>query len=106
MAENFKKVYQGQPGTSASSPLFTVGAATQIVVRHIRVVNNDTSDRTLKLWHDGNGDGQVILPATTIKAGSWAEFDGAISLEASDTFYGQASVNTKITVTVYGLEIT
>jgi hypothetical protein len=74
-------------------------------VRHIRVVNNDTSDRTIKLWHDGTADANVVLPATTIKAGSWAEFDGAISMEASDTLSGQASIASKITVTVYGLEI-
>lgn len=104
MTDTYKKLYQGQPGTSATT-LYTVPAATQAIVKHIRIVNNDTSARTIKLWHDGTADANVILPATPVRAGGWAEFDGTITLEASDSFSGQASVASTVTVTIYGLEI-
>lgn len=104
MPDTYKKFYQQQPGTSATT-LFTVDSGRQVIVKHIRVVNNDTSARTIKLWHDGTADANVILPATSIRAGGWAEFDGTITMEASDSFSGQASVASKVTVTIYGLEI-
>ena len=37
--------------------------------------------------------------------GGWAEFDGAILMEAADTLSGLASAATAITYTIYGLEI-
>ena len=104
MTDSYKKLYQGQPGTSATT-LYTVPSATQAIIKHIRVVNNDSTARTIKLWHDGTAAANVILPATPVRAGGWAEFDGTITLEASDSFSGQASVASQVTVTIYGLEI-
>lgn len=104
MTDTYKKIAQAQPGTSATT-LYTVPSATQAIVKHIRVVNTDSTARTIKFWHDGNSDERVILPATSIRAGGWAEFDGTITLEASDTLSAQASVGSKVTVTIYGLEI-
>jgi hypothetical protein len=104
MTDTYKKIYQGQPGTSAST-LFTVDSGKQMIVKHIRVVNNDSTARTIKLWHDGTAAVNVILPATSVRAGGWAEFDGTITLEASDSFSGQASAAAQVTVTIYGLEI-
>lgn len=105
MADAFKKLYQGQPGTSAAT-LYTVPAATSTIVKHIRVANPTATDRTIKLWHDGTADAQVILPAVTVQAGGWAEFDGVILMEAADTLSGQASAATALTVTIYGDEVT
>lgn len=105
MADAFKKLYQGQPGTSATT-LYTVPASTAVIIKHIRVTNPTASDRTVKLWHDGTADANVILPAATVLAGGWAEFDGTILMEAADTLSGQASAATALTVTVYGDEVT
>jgi hypothetical protein len=104
MTDTYKKIYQGQPGTSATT-LYTVPSATQAIIKHIRIVNNDSTARTIKLWHDGTAAANVILPATSVRAGGWAEFDGTITLEASDSFSGQASAAAQVTVTIYGLEI-
>ena len=104
MPETYKKLYQGQLGSSAGT-LYTVPSSTQTIVKSIRVVNTDSSARTAKLWHDGTADANVILPACSISAGGWGEFDGVITLEAADTLSGQASVASKVTVTIYGLEI-
>lgn len=104
MPENYKKIYQGQLSNTAGT-LYTVPSATQTIVKAIRIVNTDASARTAKLWHDGTGDANVILPTCEIKAGGWGEFDGVITLEAADTLSGEASVASKLTVTIYGLEI-
>lgn len=104
MPENYKKLYQGQL-SSAAATLYTVPSATQTIIKGIRIVNTDTSDRTVKLWHDGTADTNLILPATTIKAGGWGEFDGVITMETADTLSGEASVASKLTVTIYGLEV-
>lgn len=107
MTDSFKKVAQAQiAGSPSTTTLYSVPASTQTVVRHIRVVNTGIVDRTLKLWHDGTADSNVILPPATIKAGGWAEFDGTITMETGDTLVGQASAGATLTLTAYGLEVT
>ena len=105
MAETYKKLYQNQLGNSAAT-LFTVGGSASVIVKHIRLTNSTGTDRTARLYHDGTNDATTILPSATIKAGGWAEFDGAILMEASDTMAGEASAASAITCTIYGLEIT
>ena len=104
MPDSYKKLYQGQPGVAAGT-LYTVPASTTAIIRHIRIVNNTGTARTITLWHDGITDTFLILPATSIDAsGGSGEFDGVIPMEAADTLSGQASAASAITVTVYGLE--
>jgi hypothetical protein len=105
MEHSWRKLYQGQPGTSATT-LYTVPGATAAIIKHIRVTNPTGTDRTIKLWHDGTANANVILPAATVLAGGWAEFDGNILMEAADTMSGQASAATALTVTIYGDEVT
>lgn len=105
MAETYKKLYQAQLPNSAGT-LFTAGGSASIIVKHIRLTNTTGTDRTATLYHDGTAATNNILPAATIKAGGWAEFDGAILMEASDTIAGEASAASAITCTIYGLEIT
>lgn len=104
MAETYKKLYQGQLAASAGT-LYTVPSATQTLIKAIKIVNTDTSNRTATLWHDGTAAENLILPECTIAAGGWAEFDGVIAMEAADTLSGEASTGSKVTVTVYGVEI-
>jgi hypothetical protein len=105
MEHSFRKLYQGQPGTSATT-LYTVPGSTAVIIKAIRITNPTGTDRTIKLWHDGTADSNVILPAATVLAGGWAEFDGTILMEASDILSGQASAASALTVTVYGDELT
>ena len=104
MAEAYKKLYQGQPGTSAAT-VYTVPGSTTAIVKHVRAVNTSGATTTIKLFHDGTADANVILPAVTLGSGEWCEFDGAILMEAADTLAAQAGAATSITLTVYGLEI-
>lgn len=105
MAETYKKLYQGQPGTSAAT-IYTAPASTAAIVKSIRIVNTTASAATIKLFQSGTADTNVILPATSIDAGGFAEFDGTLTLAAADTLAAQAGTATAITVTVYGVEVT
>lgn len=104
MAKTYKKLAQGQLPSSVGT-LYTVPASTTAIIRHIRLVNNDSSARTGALYHDGTTAAQIILPPASIVVGGWAEFDGVITMEAADTLSGLASVATQITYTIYGVEI-
>jgi hypothetical protein len=97
-----KKLVQVQAANTATT-IFTATSKTEI--RHIRVTNPTGTDRTIKLWHDGVTDATNILPAVTVKAGGWAEFDGIMFLEVGDTLSAQASAATALTITIYGEEL-
>lgn len=104
MAETFKKLYQGQPGTSVAT-VYTAPASTQVIVKHMRAVNTSGSTTTIALYQDGSAAANQILPPLTLGAGEWAEFDGAILIDAAGTLQAIAGAATAITLTVYGLEI-
>lgn len=104
MADSFKKLNQLQVPTGVTS-VYTAPALTSVIVRHMRAVNTNVSGITLKMWHTGTTDADVILPAVSIDAGGWAEFEGTIILEAGEQLYAQASSATSITLTLYGLEV-
>lgn len=104
MPEAYKKLAQTQPGTSVATA-YTVPGATSVIVKHIRAVNVSASPTTIKLFHDGSGDANVILPAITLGPGEFLEWDGTLLMEAADTLQAQAGAATAITLTVYGIEL-
>ncbi len=106
MADAFKKLAQAELAQAASTTtLYTVPAATEAIIKHIRAVNTTAGAVTVKLWHDGTADVNLILPEVEIEAGAWGEFDGAILMETGDTLVGQSDTATAVTVTVYGDEV-
>lgn len=107
MPEAYKKIYQGQPAASPSTTtMYTVPSATQAIIKQMRIVNTSSStSTTIKIWNGGTGDSNVILPPTTIDAGGFAEFEGTMTLAATDTLVAQTGAAT-ITVTIYGVELT
>jgi len=105
MAETYKKLAQGQlPATPGT--LYTVPSSTTTIVKYIVLTNNTGTARTAQLFHDGTSASESILPAISIAAGGWAEFEGTICMEAADTLGGDSDAVSAITYTVYGLEIT
>lgn len=106
MSDSFEKLYQGRPG-SAATTLYTVPASTQTIVKHIVIANPSTSTNyTMSLFHDGSAAQNMILPAVTVLSGGWGTFDGVILMETGDTLVGKSSVSGTLTVTVYGDEVT
>jgi hypothetical protein len=106
MAEEYKRLYQVQVAASPSTSTYTATAGRQTIIKQIRIANtSSSSSATIKMWNGGSTDPYVILPPTTIDAGGFGEFEGTITLAASDTLVFQASSATTLTVTVYGVEI-
>lgn len=105
MAQSYKQLAQTQAATSATA-VYTAPADTQAIVKHMRIVNTDTVPRWIKLWNNGTSDSNLILPQTNIPAGGWAEFDGTITMAATNTISAQGEVASKITITIHGAEVT
>lgn len=103
MTDQYKKLDQRQVPNAATT-LLTATAGMQYIITHIRVVNTTGAVATVKLWHDGVADVNVILPAVDLLAGGWGEFDGNILLEPGDTLSAISDTNLAVTCTVYGLE--
>jgi hypothetical protein len=106
MADALKVLYQGQLGSSVAT-LATVGAGKSWLIRKKVAVNTDTSARTFGLCVGGTGAANrttsdvISLPAS---GGYWVDTDVEM-LEAGQTISGGASVATKVTLTVFGDEI-
>lgn len=116
MAETYKKLAGLAATTSAPSSatgvIYTSPASTSTIVKSIRLVNTHaTNSTTIKLWHhadalmSGDVAASAILPAVSIDASGFAEFDGTLTMAAGETIYAQAGAAT-ITVTVYGVQLT
>jgi len=105
MAQAYRKLGQGTlTGLGTQDTLYTVPAGTETIVKEITLVNFSGSTRTVKMWHDGVANSNYILPAASITAGGWANFDGVITMDPGDTLRAEASAAASITYTVYGLE--
>lgn len=104
MADRFKLLYQGQL-TTTPAVLYTVPAGRHCIIKHISVTNPTGGAVSFRLWQGGLTDADLIVPAASIVAGGWADFDGAITVDALDTIGGAASANTSLTITIHGDEV-
>lgn len=105
MTDTFHVLAQGQLPASAGT-LYTVPAATSAIVKSIALVNTSAGSVTASLTVNGTGAANQILPPATILAGGWADYEGTITLAATNTISGVAGAGTSITYTIYGDEIT
>ena len=105
MAETYKKLDQRIVPATATT-VYTVPSLTQAIVKSIRAVNYSASAATITIWQSGTGNTNLILPATTIDAGGFAEWEGTMTMAAADYIAAQGSSATAITMTINGLEIT
>ncbi len=103
--DTYKLLYSGQPATTGTT-LITVGAGKMQIVKHIAVINTDTSDRTIQFFRNGTDAAHQWTPVLLVKAnGGMVEFDGTEAMGDGDTLYAVTSVNTKLSVTVTGDEV-
>jgi hypothetical protein len=101
----FKKLAQVQPGTAVAT-FYTVPAATETIVRHIRIVNTDTvTARSVTLYDGGSSAAFMIQPPTTIAASGMLEIDCFITMQSTGTLRASASAAAVVTLTAYGVEI-
>lgn len=104
--EAYKKLAQGLIPLAVGI-LYTVPVGAQTIVKHIVITNNTASTvANVYLYHDGTGDTQILLPGVDLAAGEWAEFEGTITMEDSDTLQAKAGTDAVLGITVHGLELT
>jgi hypothetical protein len=107
-SDNFKLLAQVQPGTSNTTIYGAVPANHETIIKSIHIVNNSGSAVTIALYvatSDAVAEANIILPAVSMAAGSFATYEGTITMDAGDYLNGIAGAGTEITVTVYGDEI-
>lgn len=106
MADAYKTLYRGQLASSVAT-IYTVPGATAAIIKHISVVNNDSTDRTFALYRNGTAAANLFTPpAVTVPAGGSWEWDGTMSLEAAGTIAGVGSVASQLTCIIDGDEVT
>jgi hypothetical protein len=111
MTDTYSRLAQDDLNLADASPtaLVTAGGTEQIIVKHIRVVNQSSSvTAAVKFWQTGTTTDDMILPAADIAGGGWAEFEGTIILNPGEVLYGDSVTptsgpGTDLTVTIYGL---
>jgi len=108
-SDNFKILNQVQLSDSATTVYGAVPANHETIVKSMHVVNNHSSAVTVILYvADGattTTEATTILPSVSMGAGSFAIFEGTITLEVGDYIRGTAGTASEITVTVFGDEI-
>jgi len=108
-ADNFKILDQVQLTGSATTIYGAVPANHETIIKSMHVVNNHDSAVTVNLFiADGANtttEATTILPPVSMAAGSFAIFEGTITMEVGDYLRGIAGTTEQITVTVFGDEI-
>ena len=106
--DNFKLLAQAQLGTSEAAVYGAVPSSHETIIKYITVVNNDTEALWFTLFHSTGTtytEATTIIPEATIPAGGWAEFNGTITMDATDILAGKAEQASEITISIYGDEI-
>ena len=108
-SDNFKILNQVQLADSATTIYGAVPANHETIIKTINMVNNHSSAVTVILYiADGATtvtEATTILPSVSMAAGSFAVFEGTITMEVGDYLRGIAGDASEITVTVFGDEI-
>jgi hypothetical protein len=106
--DNFKILAQVQPGTGNTTIYGAVPSNHETIVKGINIVNNHSSAVTIALYvatSDVVAEANAILPVVSMAAGSFATYEGTITLDDGDFINGIAGTAGQITVTVFGDEI-
>ena len=106
-SDNFKLLHQSQLSTTAGA-LYTVPANHETIVKNITVVNNDTEALWFTLFHTTGttySEATTIIPEATIAAGWCPEWEGSMTMDASDVLGGDGEQASELTITVWGDEI-
>jgi hypothetical protein len=107
MANTYKKLYQGQPGVSAAT-IYTAPAGTQVIIKSVRalVPSNAANGSTIGLFHGGLTDANRLWPDYPLAPGEMAKEEDLVELQPGETLAAVASVASRVTVTVFGIEMT
>lgn len=92
---------------TTSDDIYNPASGTYALVRHIHLVNQDSTPRTVSLWVGATGaeaDGTEILEGYTIAADNVFDmyFPSGLRLASTDFLVGTASAASMVIVTVTG----
>lgn len=92
---------------TTSDNIYNPASNTYALVRHIHLVNQDSSARTVSLWLGATGaeaDGTELLEEYSIAANDVFDlyFPAGLKMTASDFLTGTASAASQVIVTVTG----
>lgn len=104
MAYAPKRMYQGQLSATLTATLATVTTGKTWIVKSIRLVNTDTSDRVVTIRMPGSSAGAEVFSAVTVKAGKTVVYEANDVLLTTETITGGADVANKVSVTINGAE--
>lgn len=90
--------------TSLSGPVGFTMSQPYIIISHMRVVNNDASNHTIKLFKGATGGSAVgtelAWSGTVIGANSYADWYGKLRLDSADFLTGLADVANKLILNI------
>lgn len=105
MAYAAKRLYQGQLSATLTATLATVTTGKTWILKSIRIVNTDTSDRAVTLRAPGSSAGaEIVPPGFVVKAGSMVIIEDNSVLLTTETITGGCDVANKVSVTINGAE--
>ena len=111
MALTVKTLFDGQLSTTARTMLYTVPTNKAAIVKNIRVVNRDTTPRTINIYYLRNGltnnstNVRYLFPITmSVAASGLALDDNEITLGAGDQIVGDGSVASQLDCVISGIE--
>lgn len=105
MADAFKVLYNGQPGSSAAT-IYTVPGATKTVIptNRVKIYNGSGASAQITLYVGGTTDPKRFLDVT-MAAGDMIR-EGGLDLEATQTIAARSIPASAVNVLITGDEIT
>lgn len=89
---------------NAKGTLYTAPASTQTILKHITVVNTDSSARTFNLYFNNGTSRQITAVDQSLAVGAIYEWEGSITLEAGDLIEGVGEVASQLDYVLSGVE--
>jgi len=128
MTDTFTSLAQiSLTGLNTPTLLYSNATGGKVIVKHIRVVNQNTNLVTVPtgtanvstgicMWLSTSlplitNTDKLVLPTADLSDGGWAEFEGTIILDNGENLYAAkrnstAATHSDIAVSLYGLEMT
>lgn len=106
MANDYKVLYRGQLPSSVTT-LYTVPASTQTIIRYISVqeATGAGGPYTFDLYVNGT-TAAYHWKGMSLDNDESADWDGTLTLDTGETIAGVAGTASKLTVFIFGNEVT
>lgn len=104
MPDKFSTLAKAHPGATATN-IYTTPAATQTIIRSVRLVNPDSTPHPITLYQNGSANGDVLEPQITLQPGDRLSIDIFVCMQPADYIAAKSDASAAINVFLFGLEI-